>query len=68
MVEVKNLKKYYDGRKTEIFGKASVVKALDDISFEIKKGETPIDILMNLVVVKDRELESLVQLLLILNF
>ncbi len=40
MVEVKNLKKYYDGRKTEIFGNAPLVKALDGISFNIKKGET----------------------------
>lgn len=40
MVDVKNLRKYYKTRKRSIFGPAGVVKALDDVSFTINRGET----------------------------
>lgn len=38
LVEVKNLKKYFSVRSG--FGKTSVYKAVDNVSFSIKKGET----------------------------
>ncbi|ETI66748.1 ABC transporter ATP-binding protein [Neobacillus vireti] len=40
LVEVKNLKKYFPKNKGLFGGKKSFVKAVDDISFTIKKGET----------------------------
>lgn len=38
ILEVKNLKKYYQIRG--IFSTKGIVKALDDVSFDLKKGET----------------------------
>jgi len=40
MLEVRNLKKYFDLRKGLLGGKTRTLKAVDDISFAIKKGET----------------------------
>ncbi len=41
LVQVRNLKKYFPIRKGLIFNrKAGAVKAVDDISFDIRKGET----------------------------
>ncbi|NIW36423.1 MAG: peptide ABC transporter substrate-binding protein, partial [Gemmatimonadetes bacterium] len=41
LVEVKNLKKYFPVLEGIVFQKAIAhVKAVDDVSFEIKKGET----------------------------
>ncbi|MFJ5714262.1 ABC transporter ATP-binding protein [Neobacillus sp. NPDC093127] len=40
LVEVKNLKKYFPKNKGLFGGKKSFVKAVDDVSFTIKKGET----------------------------
>lgn len=40
LVEVKNLKKYFPARKGVFGQKKSVVKAVDDVSFSIQKGET----------------------------
>ncbi|MEN0658990.1 MAG: dipeptide ABC transporter ATP-binding protein [Caldibacillus thermoamylovorans] len=40
LVEVKNLKKYFSTRKGVFGQKKSVVKAVDDVSFTIQKGET----------------------------
>ncbi|QEN03858.1 ATP-binding cassette domain-containing protein [Thiospirochaeta perfilievii] len=39
LMEVKNLKKYYEIPSTKIGGKSQYVKALDDISFTLQKGE-----------------------------
>lgn len=39
LMEVKNLKKYYEIPSTKIGGHTQYVKALDDISFTLKKGE-----------------------------
>jgi len=40
LVEVKNLKKYFPKKKGILGGKPSFVKAVDDVSFTINKGET----------------------------
>ncbi|WHY87385.1 dipeptide ABC transporter ATP-binding protein [Neobacillus novalis] len=40
LVEVKNLKKYFPKNKGLFGGKKFFVKAVDDVSFTIKKGET----------------------------
>ncbi|NWN97453.1 MAG: dipeptide ABC transporter ATP-binding protein [Bacillus sp. (in: Bacteria)] len=40
LIEVKNLKKYFPARKGVFGQKKSVVKAVDDVSFSIQKGET----------------------------
>lgn len=40
LLEVKNLKKYFPIKKGLLNKKASYVKAVDDVSFYIKKGET----------------------------
>lgn len=40
LLEIKNLKKYFKVRKKSIFQKEKILKAVDDISFSIKKGET----------------------------
>lgn len=40
LIEVKNLKKYFELRKGLFNRKVKYVKAIDDISFSIKKGET----------------------------
>lgn len=40
MVEITKLKKYYKARKSGIFEKPGIVKALDNINFSILKGET----------------------------
>ena len=40
LVEVKNLKKYFELRKGFINKKVNYVKAVDNISLSIKKGET----------------------------
>jgi oligopeptide transport system ATP-binding protein len=40
LIEVKNLKKYFEIRKGFLGGKINLLKAVDDISFTIKKGET----------------------------
>lgn len=40
LVEVKNLKKYFSTRKGVFGQKKSVVKAVDNVSFTIQKGET----------------------------
>lgn len=40
LVEVKNLKKYFPKNKGLFGGKKSFVKAVDDVSFTIKRGET----------------------------
>ncbi|MBN2616727.1 MAG: ATP-binding cassette domain-containing protein [Spirochaetales bacterium] len=39
LMEVKNLKKYYELPSSRLGGKSQYVKALDDISFTLKKGE-----------------------------
>jgi len=41
IVKVENLKKYYSVRPQEIFSKVGqeIIKAVDDVSFEIRKGE-----------------------------
>lgn len=39
LMEVKNLKKYYEIPSDKIGGKSQYVRALDDISFTLKKGE-----------------------------
>jgi ABC-type oligopeptide transport system ATPase subunit len=39
LLEVKNLKKYFVSGKNLFGGKQTVFKAIDDLSFEIKKGE-----------------------------
>lgn len=38
LIEIKNLKKYFPVRSG--FGKKAYIKAVDDVSFFIKKGET----------------------------
>lgn len=40
LLSVKNLKKYFPVKKGMFDKKASYVKAVDDVSFDIKKGET----------------------------
>lgn len=40
LLEIKNLKKYYKGASSLFKSKESVVKAVDDVSFTIEKGET----------------------------
>ncbi len=40
LVEVKNLKKYFPKNKGLLGGKKAFVKAVDDVSFTINKGET----------------------------
>ena len=40
LVEVKNLKKYFPKNKGILGGKKKFVKAVDDVSFTIQKGET----------------------------
>lgn len=40
LVEVRNLKKYFSKNKGFLGGNKTFVKAVDDISFSIKKGET----------------------------
>lgn len=40
LVEIKNLKKYFPVKKGNPFAPRSYVKAVDDVSFSIKKGET----------------------------
>lgn len=40
LVEIKNLKKYFPVKKGIFTGKQSFVKAVDDVSFSIRKGET----------------------------
>lgn len=40
LIEIKNLKKYFPVKKGIFKTSASYVKAVDDVSFEIKKGET----------------------------
>ncbi|GHI00657.1 ABC transporter ATP-binding protein [Neobacillus kokaensis] len=40
LVEVKNLKKYFPKKKGLLGGNKSYVKAVDDVSFTIRKGET----------------------------
>lgn len=40
MVTVKNLQKFFKTRKSGLFEKPGVVRAVDDISFHIEKGET----------------------------
>ena len=39
LVKVEHLKKYFDVRSSSLFGKKKVVKAVDDVSFTIHKGE-----------------------------
>lgn len=39
LVEIQNLKKYFDV-KSGVFGKKSYLKAVDDVSFSIHRGET----------------------------
>ena len=40
LIEVKNLKKYFPVGKSSLFGSTNYLKAVDDISFYINKGET----------------------------
>ncbi|MDY6935709.1 MAG: oligopeptide/dipeptide ABC transporter ATP-binding protein [Spirochaetota bacterium] len=40
MVNVQGLKKYFHTRKSGLFDKAGIIKAVDDISFTISEGET----------------------------
>ena len=40
LVRVENLRKYFSVRGGMLQGKKTLVKAVDDISFHIKKGET----------------------------
>ena len=40
ILEVKNLKKYFYGKKKLLQTERPVVKAVNDVSFNIKKGET----------------------------
>jgi oligopeptide transport system ATP-binding protein len=40
MVEVKGLKKYFKTRKSGIFDKPGIVRAVDDVSFSIPRGTT----------------------------
>lgn len=40
LIEVNNLKKYFPIKRSSFFGKTKYLKAVDDISFYIKKGET----------------------------
>jgi len=40
MIEVKGLKKYFRLRKNRLFDEPATIKAIDDISFKIPKGET----------------------------
>ncbi|SKA89992.1 oligopeptide transport system ATP-binding protein [Caloramator quimbayensis] len=40
LIEIKNLKKYFPVKKGIFKTSSSYVKAVDDVSFEIKKGET----------------------------
>lgn len=40
MIEVKNVKKYFYGSKRFLSKKRSVVKAVNDVSFSIRRGET----------------------------
>lgn len=39
LLEVKNLRKHFDAREGWLFGKAAKVKAVDDVSFNIRPGE-----------------------------
>ncbi|GAK58237.1 glutathione import ATP-binding protein GsiA [Candidatus Vecturithrix granuli] len=38
-LRVVHLKKYFSVKKIEMLGKAGIVKAVDDVSFEVKQGE-----------------------------
>ena len=40
LLKVEHLKKYYSIKSSSLRGKKSVVKAVDDISFDVKIGET----------------------------
>lgn len=40
LIEVRNLKKYFEVQKSFVGGKSSLLKAVDDVSFTIKRGET----------------------------
>lgn len=40
LIEVRNLKKYFPVRKDTFLGKPQYIKAVDDVSFHINKGET----------------------------
>lgn len=40
LLEVKNLKKYFEGKKSFFGGNTQYLKAVDDVSFFIRKGET----------------------------
>ena len=40
MVRVRNLKKFFQGRRTSFFSPPPVVRAVDEISFEIPEGKT----------------------------
>lgn len=40
LLKVENLKKYYTIKSSSLRGKKSIVKAVDDISFDVKVGET----------------------------
>lgn len=40
LIEVKGLKKHFKVKKTSLFGKDQMLKAVDDVSFFINKGET----------------------------
>lgn len=40
LVQVKNLRKYFTVKRTSLFGKKQNLKAVDDVSFAIARGET----------------------------
>lgn len=40
LIEVRHLKKYFEIKKSFFGGRSSMLKAVDDVSFTIKKGET----------------------------
>ena len=53
LLKVEHLKKYYSIKSSSLRGKKSVVKAVDDISFDVKIGET-LGLLVNQAVVNQQ--------------
>ena len=39
IIKVEHLKKYFDVRSSSLFGKKKTVKAVEDVSFTIEKGQ-----------------------------
>ncbi|OXS59260.1 glutathione ABC transporter ATP-binding protein [Cohnella sp. CIP 111063] len=40
LIEVKSLRKYYPLKKGTLFGRSAAIRAVDDVSFHIRRGET----------------------------